>query len=223
MGEPNPNSIHIQEGPGAGRIADPNVAQEIANLEKPARDLELGLERQAQIGLNPEQEKNVELMKGLEEKYPKAFQHAVDSKGRKILFTEVRGQPAGVLGSGSLLISQEGIYGLSTTSWGSSFELNDLNLTATLDAVANRQDEFKTAQGGWLGFKKDSVLTESGVAKVRGDQPNEPIRHIDISLPSLRGALKENFEARQMDATLAEERQNQFALQNTAEAILKDL
>ncbi len=68
-----------------GQINDPTKAEDIARLEKPARDFELSLERLSEGGLTSEEEKHAKVLHTLLEKYPNAFDRQNDGQGRIIL------------------------------------------------------------------------------------------------------------------------------------------
>lgn len=107
-------SIYIQQGPDAGRIEDPNVAREIANLERPARDRELGLEVQARTGLTENEKFHLELMAGVREHYPHAFESTIDPQGREVMRLRYEGQSEANL-KRRMYLTQEGVISMFFT------------------------------------------------------------------------------------------------------------
>lgn len=84
------NSIYIQEDTAhekKGWIADIDKAHDLANLESPARNVELRMEREANTGMTDEQRENRKIMTELKENYPNAFEQKVASDGSAILVT----------------------------------------------------------------------------------------------------------------------------------------
>ena len=88
-----------------GKIADKDKAHEIANLEKPARDREAALAREAEVGLTAEQEKWKKLVDGIEKQFPNAFIEVIDG-GERVLVAVIDDNMKPKL----LVCSQDGIF-----------------------------------------------------------------------------------------------------------------
>ena len=126
--------FYVPEGqPNAGNIQNPNAAHELANLEDPVRRREQELKRQSETGLTNTERANIELMNGLEEKFPLAFEKIIDDKGRKILTIGVTGAQDKTWGLGDrLFITQEGVLS-STTQMGGALLPERVNFTKLMD------------------------------------------------------------------------------------------
>ncbi len=112
----------------SGRIKNPEAAHDIANLEKPAKDRELELRRQAETNLTKEERENLAIMAKYSEKYPDAFEkQMVDSLGREVLVVDTgvfSGKARGGL-DGALYFTQEGFFQLASSQYG-NFALVEL-------------------------------------------------------------------------------------------------
>mgnify|MGYP001569343252 CR=1 FL=1 len=161
-----------------GRIADKDVAHEVANLEKPARDRELELKRQVGVGLTKEQEGNVALMADLKAKYPDAFIGHVDDKGREVLVLKLRiplpppeEQERDIVGGRVFVFTQNGAFGIQERTEGRYWTVwSDLDLNKITDIASG-------PPVSWLGdvmmvpvhpvFGKDQKLTTQMLAYVK--------------------------------------------------------
>ncbi|HZJ34488.1 MAG TPA: hypothetical protein VFD55_00530 [Candidatus Angelobacter sp.] len=66
-------------------VADPNVAQELAEIAKPGIDAALNREQELKEGLTETEKENLQIMEALPEKYPHAFTNETDKDGRPYL------------------------------------------------------------------------------------------------------------------------------------------
>lgn len=181
-----PQSMYDSEG----KIQEPKKAEELAYLEKPARDREAELKRQEQTGLTKEQEGNVAILEGLQEKYPKAFNEAIDDKGRKVLTLNVWGDLANRLAGRKVVISREGVFSISgDVSYGDG----DLDTTRLIDAYVEKRDEpgKSILQKTVLQADPSEVLSPEGKERFKGrPQKYIPMYTIDLSNENQREALK---------------------------------
>lgn len=178
-----------------GQIDDPGVAWEVAHLEKPARDREIELERQLCVGLTQEQEDNIALMNGLQEKYPKVFKEQIDGEGRKALTVKIVGEPARKLGGvNQLIICQEGFFGVSD-----KIPIGSVNITAFLNAVIERGKIFHRDEGHQpiIGLPASQILTQE--AKNRSLLDTVVFGKINFKSTHLFDSLKTVFEANQAE------------------------
>lgn len=174
-----------------GQVADKKVAEELAYLEKPARDREAELKRQYETGLTEQQRANIEIMNGIEEKYPLAFQKYVDLKGRKILTLGTAGNQEEMWGLGPhLFITQEGII---TYQHGQSFSPDEVDFTRFLDNVMS--GEF-IEDRGYMKFRKDDVLLPKFIN--RGEAGDEVFFFkVDLGEERMLKSMRTQFEKSQ--------------------------
>jgi hypothetical protein len=198
-----PGSIYVQEGPNAGRIAEPLKAQEIANLEKPAIDLEVKMERQAQNELSPEQKKNVEIMEGLKTKYPEAFEKIIDEKGREKLIA--RGldltdklPPKAVWVGHTIAFTKEGTFALNTFNLFKSNEelIETIDWSKFEDKIEERRDNNMVWKDAGYGQYMQTDLNLRQIASVdeaalgMKAYANVEVLKIDLNREYDRTALK---------------------------------
>ena len=132
-----------------GRIAEVAPAEELAHLEKPARDRELNLKKEAEEGLTAEQKKNIEIMDGVEQKYPHAFKTIQDESG-KVLW--------GIRpGGGSIIFGKEGVFRIygETMPEGLRDDLIDEKKLAEL--VNDPKSDKYTGIYHWRNINRDGV------------------------------------------------------------------
>lgn len=108
------------------------------NRSRRTRDLKL-IEELAHMcgGLTTEQKENIEIMEGLQKKYPKAFEEIVDDKERKILILDNEVVLVTQFSLGKLVISQGGIFGLNHDLLG----LNNIDYTRLIDEAESVDNE----------------------------------------------------------------------------------
>jgi hypothetical protein len=126
------------EGEDLGRIRDVGTAQEVAILEKPARDREAVLKKEAETGLTEAQKANVEIMDGIEKKYPLACKKFIDGKGRKMLTLSVWGEESERFGLGRrVFMTREGFF----SPYGDKdlFSPQNINYTELLDQISGNR------------------------------------------------------------------------------------
>lgn len=203
----NLGSIYVQEGQTAGMIAEPAKAEELAYLEKPTRDIEIRMEKEAQMGMTEQQKKNVELMEGVESKYPDGFIKIVDSKGDKFLIThgydswspnEDRKLPGE-----SLVISKYGVVAADTRNF---FGVDNLISAVNWD-LFNDQLNYRTSNEGrhWevdsediLGIKKGEIqlgIVSNGHYVARENNTKGiKIRLFDINIEEHQRLIKPALE-----------------------------
>ena len=203
-------------------IKDSGAAQELAYLEKPARDREAELKRQEQTGLTKEQEGNVAILEGLQEKYPKAFNEIIDDKGRKVLTLDVWGNPVRRLGTSKLLISQEGIIGMGSSNFHPQDQ--EINFAGVVDAVAEKGSEFGRRHGGWESFEPSQVLMSGSIRKEiveKGEKVG--VRKIDLLSAGEREDLKTAFVQSQENNISREQERKKKEESMNPQKILADL
>ncbi|MDO8488280.1 MAG: hypothetical protein Q7S31_03115 [bacterium] len=141
-----------------GQIKDKKTAHEIANLERPARDRELELRRQAETNLTTAERENLAIMAKYQEKYPEAFEKKIlDSSGRQVLVVDTglsNGQAEGNGLDGVLYFTQEGFFRLTMSDYG-NFALVGLPADEAVKLASRAKDEKADGQGnyGWLGVR----------------------------------------------------------------------
>lgn len=174
-----------------GQVADKKVAEGLAYLEKPARDREAELNRQSETGLTERQKANIELMNGLEEKYPLAFDKIIDDKGRKILAINPVGDQTATWGLGKfLMFTEQGVF--THTDGNTYLDRERLNSTRFLDTIS--EGGYREGQGGFMVFDKEDVVAEKE-AKLFADRM--PFLRIDLGDDRVLDAMKIQFEMRQ--------------------------
>jgi len=152
-------SIYVPEGEDKGRIEDPEVAKEIAELKGVARDREKERARQAEIGLTPEQERNLEIMDELRKRYPDSFEAVYYDGGKLALCTyspeawRKEGRGIGKGGNEALLI-MEGQFIVSHEAKPSELDISALDKEKRL-------------------FREEKGKEDSGVRWASGKEGNE--------------------------------------------------
>jgi hypothetical protein len=145
--------IYETTGADTGRIKNPDVAHELANVEAPGQNARAAkegeLQRQAETGLSDDERKNIELMNGWKEKYPDAFEQVVDNKGRMVL--EMSG-----VANNDYIFTQKGILELMNGSYKPT--LSEYDATRIQDKVEEIGDKFGSNNSGWEAFDKSVVL-----------------------------------------------------------------
>ncbi len=191
-------------------------------MEKPARDREAGLKRQEQTGLTKEQEGNIAILEGLQEKYPKAFNEIIDDKGRKVLTLDVWGNPVTRLGTNKLLISQEGIIGMGSSGFHPQDQ--EINFAGTIDAVAEKGSEFGRRHGGWESLEPSQVLMPGSRRKeIMEEGEKVGVRKIDLLSAGEREDLKTAFvQSQEKNISREQERKKKEESMNP-QKILADL
>lgn len=202
-------------------VKDSGAATELAYLEKPARDREAELKRQEQTGLTKEQENNVTIMEGLQEKYPKAFEEVIDDEGRKIQTLNVWGDAARELGVNKLLISQEGIIGISHNS--PQFQNQEINFAGMIDAVVQKGNEFGKFYHGWEGLEPSDVLTPERSSNLDLIDKRVSVRKIDLLSAGDREHLKAAFIQSQESRISREQERKKLEESMNPQKILADL
>ena len=159
------------EGKTVNVIADPEAAQELAQIEgTQGRNAALARERQLaaqhelqqQTGLTPEQQKNVEIMEGVAEKYPNAVDPVKTPKG------EICYGSWGKEGGFYLVFSKQGAGKVNVAAGRANVEgLGDINLDPVLtylDAVMKGEKKGRAdvplvvLKGKDEGFRKDGMV-----------------------------------------------------------------
>ncbi|OGM33741.1 hypothetical protein A3D01_06415 [Candidatus Woesebacteria bacterium RIFCSPHIGHO2_02_FULL_39_13] len=203
-----------------GQIKDPNAAQEVATLEKPARDRELELRRQATEGVSERERGFLEIMTGLKVKYPDAFEVHVDDKGREVLvMPPVLGSRATRFSSQETIFTQGGVMGIDATQ-----KVEDLNLTNLVDLAIKKGDEF--GAGGAFGMYES--MPKSAALKPGTPDTNTQFTHIALQRLNLqdnyeRGQLKEAFQLAQEQGLRLKVQKTTTAVQQSPQTILTDL
>ena len=144
-----------------GQVADPAKAQEIANLEKPARDRELSLNKEHVEGLTEEQKKNIEIMDGVEKKYPNAFE-TIEHDSGKVLWGK---KPGG----GSVILSKEGVFGIFGESVAEGLEAGKID-EQKLAKIVNNPKDMRGAQkfedihyGDWRDLRGETGVIPGAI------------------------------------------------------------
>ena len=155
-------SIYVPEGEDKGRIEEPKVAEEVAGLEDVARTRERELERQHEVGLTPEQERNLEVMDELRKRYPDSLEALYYDDGKLALCTyshrEWRREESGPLGKEGyeVLLTKEGQFFVSK-----EVEPSELNIYG-LERIHKSLSE----KYGKEGYGSVNVGGKDGVEKV---------------------------------------------------------
>lgn len=169
-----------------GQVADKNVAEELAYLQKPAMDRETALRKEFDTGLTETQRANIEIMEGIEQKYPLALEKHIDDKGRKVLHlpwvTGTQDQRWGL--NTGVLISQEGV--LTSCTYGKHLPGESYNFTNLLDKLAN--GDFRSDRNSLIVFNRD-VLNEKKTSDYYPDK-NIIFYRVDLGEPKVQNALK---------------------------------
>lgn len=202
-------------------VQDPTRAHEIADLMKPGYDRDIALRKQDVTGLTQEESANTEIMDGLQEKYPNAFEVNVDDKGRKILTTNVTdANQENFLQSKSLMVNMKGIFSYGNRSTG--LESKDLKLTDFIDTLADPSTEAQFVKNhGFAGVDPKIVLTASGQDIIR--TPGMSVRKLDPLNKDIAMSLKSVFENAQARGIANNEKQQEFKAKADPKAILADL
>jgi len=149
--------LHVQEGEDKGRIADPGEAQELANLEKPARDREITMEKEHETGLTEEERKNIEVMQGVKKKYPN-LETADTEYGPMVVATERNAHMTGSM----FVFTQKGLFRVNSPG---KHERIDRNKLGSL--LIDRGDSIGEP-GNFYGYPpemvyKDDINPEVGI------------------------------------------------------------
>lgn len=170
-----------------GQVADKNVAEELAYLQKPAMDRETALRKEFDTGLTETQRANIEIMDGIEAKYPLALEKCIDDKGRKVLYKSgVFGNSTQTWGLNSgLVISQEGVF--TTVTERVNLPVESINFTRLLDNIAD--GDFKTEQNGFMIFDRDAVMNKEKTPEYY-QHKNFYMYTVDLGNPKIQEALK---------------------------------
>lgn len=143
-----------------GQIQDPEIAEKLAYEEKPARDMESNLRRQAESGLTEQQKANIELMDGLEIKYPLAFDKVIDDEGRKLLCINTWGDQNQTWGLGDVIfVSQEGIFSHITRKGEGALTIDRVDATELLNKLS--VGEYTLLNSGGMLFPLDVVKNDA--------------------------------------------------------------
>lgn len=109
-------NFYVPEGADEGRIENEEAAREVAELENTSRTREKELARQHEVGLTPEEERNLEVMSVLEERYPDAFEKVFYGEGNLAFTTystkKHKGEAGGsfsIMGN-ELLLTKRGVF-----------------------------------------------------------------------------------------------------------------
>jgi len=201
-----------------GRIADKDVASEVANLEKPARAREAELKRQIEIGLTPDQEKNIAIMELIKTKYPDAFEARIDDNGRQILVVDMILTAKNSVGlNGVLFITQEGILQLSSTKHAND-QLIKFPTDVVFDTITRAKVVSKHSRnpGNWIPIRYDAVNKDFGTMQITVDGKMADV----IGDDRQRDHLKEALTTQQ---DLGAERKKRVATSAAARSIKKVL
>jgi len=129
-----------------GRILDVGNAQELAKTEnilgQSARVAqEKSMEFAAKEGMTEIQKRNVELMAGIEQKYPDAFFSTIDEKGRKILVAST-GEYGTIWGGRSVVFSKDAVIMLDNSNIGrSDGAIKNIDWNKFNDSIENSLQE----------------------------------------------------------------------------------
>lgn len=220
MTEDNEKGIYDTEAPDVGRIKDPGAAEEVAHLEKPAREREAELERQAKEGLTERERANLEIMSGLKEKYPDALESRVDDKGREILIlprVSVQNQH----GSTETFFTQHGHISVEIGS-----HIDDLNMTGIVDFLGESGDKIKLGYrefGQWSSIPMDRAWKSEAIDRENFYCSDFAAGKVDLNQERVRKNLSAALvRAQELGMTRKEEQKVKAAAQ-TPGAILADL
>lgn len=220
------------------RIQDPETAHEIAIIEKQqgrehslAREAELL--RQAGTGLTQEEENNITIMEGLQEKYPQAFEELIDSRGRKVLTMQTLGQPGSQLQSYRVFVTQEGVIGTKEVSGQPYLQTSDIDMANLIDTFVKAregkenpdQTEFQTSLSLILSQAGQERISNppSARAVIDTEKAGVVLRDINLVDESVRSVFKEALVQAQNHGVKAEQEQVQAERQMDPQAILKEL
>jgi hypothetical protein len=217
-----PNEQFYDEGAederDRGRIKGVDKAQEIAKLEKPARDRESELRRQTETGLTQEQRDNLQIMKGLKEKYPDAFESVIDDKGREAMFLS---EPFNVKRLGSdqnLVLTQNGIVYLL----GTAVNLRNIDFTKFTDWVGSESDGLKNSR---RAHKKYSEIRKKNVQFFDEGSLDAgvSIARVELEHPLVCENLRTVFQAVQKDSVRYKGANKEVKRAKTPDEVLKNL
>jgi hypothetical protein len=203
-----------------GRIKSPDQAQEIAKLEKPARDRELELKKQTETGLTQEQRDNLQIMKGLKEKYPDAFESVIDDKGREVMI--IAHEPFGFrhFGDSNPVFTQNGVVYLHLNTF---MNIRNIDFTKVMDLIESKNDALKNPREGI--YREYAELRKKG-AKFEDDVSRAGkvgVSRIELEHSAVSEHLREALKRIQSDSVRYKEETEKFERAKTPEEILKNL
>lgn len=137
-----------------GQIAKPAPAEELAHLEKPARDRELNLKKESEGGLTAEQKKNIKIMNGVEQKYPHAFK-TIQNESGKVLW----GQKPG--GGGSIIFGKEGVFRIYGETMPEGFDAKSIDEKKLAEMVNDPKSEKYSSPYAWRTLRSEASVVES--------------------------------------------------------------
>lgn len=155
--------------------------------------------REAIIGLTPEERDNIQIMEGLKEKYPDAFEVVVDDNGREVMI--LKGN-TGPYSDREIVLTQYGHVFLGLYYLRDYITIRDIDLTRFVDLIRKSEvkilpsDEWENTSYRWL--KKE------GAPETKKDRV--PFRRIDLGDVSVRKELKKSLKSAQKIARKEAER-----------------
>lgn len=102
-------------------IPSPDDARELAEIEKPGRDIALNREQELKEGLTEAEKENLQIMEALPEKYPHAFTKETDGEGRSYLIFKGYNHDKD-FGGGHLVISEKGLIRIENEKYKNELE-----------------------------------------------------------------------------------------------------
>jgi len=180
----NESSIYFQEGPDKGRVADPNVAQVMADAENKVKNAQdsldkttESLEKQGGIPLTEQQKMNLEFVDKVKEKYPDALIKLDSTDGEDLYL--VQPKDSNSMGSAFVdLFTKDGYVKVRLSAITPDKDYSKLDWSELLKIAREKKVSATWVNEFPVGY--DRVMSPKDLKNVDGSRNNIMVEFVDL-------------------------------------------